>query len=150
MASKRTESIRVMKQLRQDADRIATHFHLKYKELKAEKNGVNGHYGICYEDGEIKIRLRHATSGKLLKYSSLVNTLCHELTHLRYFDHGDDFKRLYFQILKWAKEQKIYQPRQMNSPPTVKAAPPPHGTFNEPKQRKVVSAPMQLSLFETL
>ncbi len=114
--SKRSESLEVMDQLRVDAKRIATHFKLRYRELRAERDGATGHYGICYDDGTIRIRLRHARSGKLLRYSSLVNTLCHELAHLKYFDHGDDFKRFYFAILAWAREQGIYRPERGQKP----------------------------------
>ncbi len=108
--SDRAESVRLMERLRADAVKIAAHFNLKYKSLKAEKTGVTGHYGICYSDGEIRIRLRDARTGRPLKYSSLVNTLIHELAHLKYFDHGDEFKALYFKMLRWAKEQGIYRP----------------------------------------
>ena len=108
--SKQAEGRRIMKRLRQDAKQITRHFRLTFKELKAERSDAYGHYGICYDDGTIRIRLRHATSGKPLKYSSLINTLCHELAHLRYFDHGDDFKRLYLEILGYARERGIYTP----------------------------------------
>ena len=100
----------LMQQLQRDAERIARHFGLRYRSLRAERTGVNGHYGICYSDGSIRIRLRHASTGRPLKYSSLVNTLCHELAHLRHFDHGPRFKAFYFEVLDWAREQGIYRP----------------------------------------
>ena len=62
-------------------------------------------YGVCYADGTIRIRLRHATTGEPLKYSSLVNTLCHELAHLRHFNHGLRFQRFYAQILEFARDR---------------------------------------------
>jgi predicted metal-dependent hydrolase len=99
-----------MGRLRRDADRVAQRFGLRYRALEAERRGVNGHYGICYSDGTIRIRLRHATTGRPLKYSSLVNTMCHELAHLRHFDHGEGFQRLYDQLLEFARDQGIYQP----------------------------------------
>jgi len=81
--------------LNQDAARIAAKFGLTYRAIVAERPSARGHYGICYEDGLIKIRLQHATRGTPLKYSSLVNTLCHELAHLRHFDHSEAFQRFY-------------------------------------------------------
>ncbi len=69
-------------------------------------------YGVCFSDGAIRIRLHHVTTGRPLKYSSLVNTLCHELAHLRHFNHGPRFKTLYLRILEYARAQGIYRPRR--------------------------------------
>ena len=77
----------LMRRLQRDATRIAAHFDLTYRAILPERPSVRGHYGICYEDGLIKIRLEHATHGTALKYSSLISTLCHELAHLRFFHH---------------------------------------------------------------
>ncbi len=111
-AEKRRETSKIMKQLRKDAERIAKHFHLNYKELKAERGDVLGHYGVCYSDGTIRIRLRHAVSGKPLRYSSLIDTLCHELAHLKYFNHGESFKRFHLSILTYARQTGIYRPKK--------------------------------------
>jgi hypothetical protein len=100
-----------MQRLNRDAERIAAQFSLSYQSITAERANVQSHYGICYSDGSIRIRLRHATSGRPLKYSSLVNTLCHELAHLRYFNHGVRFQGFYRKLLRWAREEGIYQPR---------------------------------------
>jgi hypothetical protein len=81
--------------------------------LEAERANVKRRYGVCYSDGTIRIRLRHATSGNPLKYSSLVNTLCHELAHLKHFNHGPGFQTFYAEILGWARRENIYQPRQV-------------------------------------
>lgn len=129
----------LMAQLQRDARRIAEHFELRYRSLRAERPGVNAHYGICYSDGSIRIRLRHATTGRPLKYSSLVNTLCHELAHLRYFDHGPRFKAFYFEILDWARAEGIYRPGRIRVRPR---APEPQGS-RAPRR----STPEQLGLF---
>jgi len=97
--------------LERDAIRICARFGLEYRVLEAERANVKRRYGVCYSDGTIRIRLRHATSGKPLKYSSLVNTLCHELAHLSHFNHGPRFQALYAEILEWARRERIYQPR---------------------------------------
>ena len=68
--------------LREDADRICVRFGLRYRVIEPERANVKNRYGICYEDGVIKVRLRHAVTGRPLRYSSLVSTLCHELAHL--------------------------------------------------------------------
>jgi predicted metal-dependent hydrolase len=102
--------------LNRDAERIAWRFGLRYRAIEAERRGVRSRYGICYSDGVIKIRLRHALNGRPLKYSSLVNTLCHELAHLRHFDHGEAFKAFYFELLQFARREGIYRPRAAARP----------------------------------
>lgn len=106
-----------MKRLRGDAERIASQFGLRYRALRIERPTVRSHYGVCYEDGTIKIRLNHAVLQTPLRYSSLVNTVCHELAHLRHFDHGEEFKRFYHEILEWARAQRIYRPARRRAGP---------------------------------
>lgn len=109
------ESLELLSQIRRDAQRIAAVFQLKYKGILAEHPRVKSRYGVCYADGLIKIRLNHARTGKPLKYSSLIDTLCHELAHLKYFNHGPEFKRFFFRILSWARKEGIYRPRPVYS-----------------------------------
>jgi hypothetical protein len=104
------EDERVMRRLRAWGAELGHRFGLSYSALDPEKEGVTAHYGICYEDGVIRIRLRHARTGRLLKESSLVDTLCHELAHLRYLDHSQRFRRLYSRILDTARELGYYRP----------------------------------------
>jgi hypothetical protein len=104
------ESRETMLRLREWGKDLARRFRLRYHELQAEQDGVNSHYGICYEDGVIRIRLRHAVTGHLLKESSLVDTLCHELAHLRHFDHSPRFWSYYRKILAEARSLGYYRP----------------------------------------
>jgi len=106
----RKQSRALITKLNRDAEQIATQFGLAYRCIEAERANVKSRYGVCYSDGTIRIRLRHATSGKALKYSSLVSTLCHELAHLRHFNHGLRFREFYRRILEWARFEGIYQP----------------------------------------
>ena len=99
-----------MQQLREWGTELCRMFGLRYSALDAEREGVYAHYGVCYEDGVIRIRLRHARTGRILKESSLVDTLCHELAHLKHLDHSDRFKSLYLEILDAARELGYYQP----------------------------------------
>jgi len=105
----------LMARLERDAQRICQRFRLRYRALEAERANVKSRYGVCFSDGTIRIRLRHATTGKPLKYSSLVNTLCHELAHLRHFNHGPRFQSLYAEILGWARREGIYRPRERSN-----------------------------------
>ena len=105
-----------MRSLRRDADRICRRFGLRCTALDPERANVKSRYGICYDDGSIKIRLRHVYTGEPLKYSSLVNTLCHELAHLKHFNHGPQFQAFYAKLLSWARQEGIYRPGARPAP----------------------------------
>lgn len=118
----------ILARLNGDAARIAAAFGLRYRAIEAERANVKRRYGVCYSDGTIRIRLRHATTGRPLKYSSLVSTLCHELAHLRHFHHGPSFRRYYGTLLDWARREGIYRPGRAPSVLALEAprrAPPP-------------------------
>lgn len=106
----RRSARQLLEHLNRDAERIAAAFGLRYRAIEAERAHVKRRYGVCYSDGTIRIRLRHATSGRPLKYSSLISTLCHELAHLRHFHHGPSFRRYNARILAWARAHGIYRP----------------------------------------
>jgi WLM domain len=146
--------------LNRDGASLASRFGLRYRAIEAERPRVKRRYGVCYADGTIRIRLRHAATGEPLKYSSLVNTLCHELAHLKHFDHGLRFQSFYRQILEYARGVKIYLPG-----PDAKAraaAPPklalpalerptvfPAGALpTRPAAPPASRGPLQLTLFE--
>lgn len=137
----------LLRSLQRDAERIARPFGLRYRSIDAERANVTSRYGVCFSDGAIRIRLRHAVTGQPLKYSSLMNTLCHELAHLRHFNHGPRFKAFYFELLDFAREHGIYRPRRASAPTlatavAVRAVP--RSVARSPSVS--VSAPVQLSL----
>jgi predicted metal-dependent hydrolase len=123
----------LMGRLNRDAAVIAMHFGLRYRVIEAESPRVKRRYGVCYRDGTIRIRLAHVVTGRPLRYSSLVATLCHELAHLRHFDHGARFRAFNQRILAWARLRGIYRPQSERAPLPRAPAPPP--------------APRQLTLF---
>lgn len=127
--------------LNRDAVSIASHFELRYRTIEAERANVKNRYGICYSDGTIKIRLRHAKTGKPLKYSSLIATLCHELAHLRHFDHGLRFRSFNQMLLEYAREHAIYRPARVGERLLRETAPAPAPASPEPDR------PRQLTLF---
>jgi predicted metal-dependent hydrolase len=100
----------MMTKLRRWGAELGRTFGLRCTALEAERGDVTEWYGVCYEDGVIRIRLRNARTGRLLKESAIVDTLCHELAHLRHLDHGLRFRRLYQRILDRARELGIYRP----------------------------------------
>ncbi len=114
LAPRATEGRALMMRLRRDAFRIARRFGLPLKKVLAEPSGVVARYGSCTRDGTVRVRLRHARTGRPLRYSSLIDTVCHELAHLRFFDHGIHFQWLYRRILEWARSEGIYEPGPAN------------------------------------
>ena len=143
----------LMQRLNRDAERIAARFGLRYRCIEAESANVKRRYGICYDDGSIRIRLAHVVSGRPLKYSSLVDTLCHELAHLRHFNHGPAFKSFYQRLLAWARKEQIYRPGRDPLDPgcLVRRMPGEHGnaaaavSHRRPKLRPTIS-PVQPEL----
>jgi len=118
-SKQKAENQQLIRRLNRDGFRIAQQFGLRYRCIEAERANVKNRYGICYDDGTIRIRLRHVATGRPLKYSSLVDTLCHELAHLRYFDHSERFHVFYRQVLGWARRAGIYLPGDPTSPGKV-------------------------------
>jgi hypothetical protein len=112
----RREATTLIESLERDAARIARVFGLRYRSISPERPQVKRRLGVCYRDGSIRIRLWHATTGRALAYSSLVDTLCHELAHLRHFNHGRRFQALYRQILEHARREGIHRPGSEASP----------------------------------
>jgi hypothetical protein len=127
----------LMERLERDALRIAAPFGLRFRSLAPARAGVRSYYGICTADGRIRIRLRHASTGRPLKYSSLINTVCHELAHLRHFNHGPRFRAFYLRLLEFARREGVYQP-----------GPDPEETV-ELEEAVLVPRPTQLGLFES-
>lgn len=125
--------------LERDAAVIATRFGLRYRVIEAERPRVKRRYGVCFRDGTIRIRLAHVVTGKPLRYSSLVATLCHELAHLRHFDHGLRFRSFNQHLLAWARQAGIYRPHE----PSARPGPPPP-TSHSPRPP---ASPHQLTLF---
>ena len=146
-ASERRQDEIVVALLRRHAQRLAQSFDLPLRALYAESPRVKRRYGICYADGTIKIRLRSVRSGELLRESSLVDTLCHELAHLRHFDHGARFERLYRRILEYARRHGVYRPNSPSRWQSVEIEPPPVRVSAPPAPIRAPQAPVQLELF---
>lgn len=113
----------LLARIRTDAQCIADRFGLSYRAIVAEHPNVKSRYGICYQDGLIKIRLAHAKTGRPLRYSSLIDTLCHELAHLKHFDHGPKFQQFFWQLLGWARGHGIYRPAKRPQPGSATSQP---------------------------
>jgi hypothetical protein len=113
-----------IEQLRTDARRIAERFELPDFELDADRPDARSRYGLCDSEGSILVRLVNVRTGRDLKYSALIDTVVHELAHLRHFNHGPRWEALYRRMLEWAREQGIYQPRPVPPPSEPRSAEP--------------------------
>jgi len=100
----------ILDRLRKDADTIAGAFGLRFLEILPARSDARSFYGLCDSEGRIRIRINHVKTGQALRYSSLVNTLCHELAHLKHFHHGPAFQTYYQRILGWARSHGLYRP----------------------------------------
>jgi len=98
--------------IRRDAKRISKSFRLKYLAVEKELPQVRRRFGSCDESKLIRIRLHKLRDGRFLTYPHLIHTLCHEMAHLKFMDHGKEFKNLNSEILDWAKQTGIYRPWQ--------------------------------------
>jgi hypothetical protein len=101
---------RAIERLRRHAALLSSAFNLPLHSIEPESERVRRRYGICYADGRIRIRLHQLRSTEVLKYSVMVDTLCHELAHLRHFNHGQRFWKFYRHIRAYAERQGIYRP----------------------------------------
>lgn len=112
------ESYRALvERLRADAALVAERFKLPPYDLDADRPDAHDRYGVCFADGRIRVRLIHARTGRPLRYSALIDTVVHELAHLRYMDHGPLWEALYEKMLAWCRTQGIYAPQQRREPP---------------------------------
>lgn len=148
----REEQAGLLERLRYDAQSLAAEFRLPLRALDAERPQVRRRYGICYADGSIRIRLRHAKTKRLLRYSALIDTLCHELAHLEHFNHGPRFHALYRRILERARLRGIYRPMRRGSAsmadrPAEPAAADPTHTYVTRRLADRAMRPTQLDLF---
>jgi len=145
----RREKKALMARLESDAQRICARFGLRYRVLEPERANVKRRYGVCFSDGTIRIRLFHVTTRKPLKYSSLVNTLCHELAHLRHFNHGPRFQDFYAQLLAWARREGIYRPGREAGAETLLGSTTTKPAATRPRVRTPAAPPRaaQLELF---
>jgi predicted metal-dependent hydrolase len=100
----------LLARIRRDARRIAKRFRLRYLDVTTEPLDCRDRYGSCDGDRVIRIRLHKLKDGRFMKYWNLINTLCHEMAHLKHMNHGKDFKELNRSILAWAKNSRIYTP----------------------------------------
>jgi hypothetical protein len=77
-----------------------------------------------------------------------VDTLCHELAHLKHFNHGVRFQAFYRRMLEYARRQGIYRPsRRVPQTPQRRPLAPPAGLLGAAPGPPRPSGAIQLELF---
>lgn len=87
------------------ARRISKKFRLKFNKLflyAYDDRLRKTTYGSCFSDsGNIWIRTRPTWYGKLHKLDTIVDTVCHEMAHMRIGPHNKKFWQLHARIKEW-------------------------------------------------
>jgi len=92
----------ILGRLRRKARRLAADFRLKRHRIE-QADPRTSLAGSCSSEGEILIRLHRLNTRRRLSHRWLLDTLCHELAHLRHMDHGRKFRQLHREILDRAR-----------------------------------------------
>lgn len=94
-----------LREVKKIADKITDHFWLDYRSIEE----FNYRWmGECDVDGNIKIRLKVYGSNRSLHRHTIIRTLCHEIAHLMFFNHGKMFRLLEKELITWAKQQEFW------------------------------------------
>lgn len=96
--------LRVLTLLRSCAKRLKEHFKLPRYRLDLfdfddpERTTCRG---ICYPDGQIHVNFRKRRGCKYDRLESAIDTVIHELTHLKYSDHNKEFWAFHQKMKRW-------------------------------------------------
>lgn len=101
-------SVILWKELHEIADKVCKHFGLKYNALLPETRKQVRFYGECVQTSKgknIYIRIHQLGKPKRpLASSTILNTLAHELAHLKYWEHGQKHRDFEGEILDFIRE----------------------------------------------
>lgn len=93
-----------LKLMRACARKVAGQFKLKYKRFDLfDWNDPDRKVcrGMCYSDGFIYINPRRRRSRKFDPIESAIDTVIHELTHLKYDKHDKKFWAFHKRMKRW-------------------------------------------------
>ena len=63
--------------------------------------------GVCYIDGTIVLNLRKGEFGKFESVDELIDTVIHEVAHLKHQGHGKKFWAFHRKMKKWFKANYV-------------------------------------------
>ena len=122
MSKNNKPSILLWRDIYDMSDKVAKHFNLRYGKILPETRKLVRFYGEatgcekCFSSGVpdseerckekiLRIRIHQITRpNKPLATSTIVETLAHELAHLREWNHGSAHRRLTKEILEYIRE----------------------------------------------
>lgn len=97
----------VEKTLRQYAREFG--LRLRTVRVTSERDARDGTYGRCFWSGVIHVTLRWPEpDGRPVLAYSLVETMAHELAHLRHFGHCGRWVRLHAEIFKRMADDGVF------------------------------------------
>ena len=67
--------------------------------------------GICWEDGKIELDFRSKNSKSFAKIETIIDTVVHELAHLRHMEHDKKFWDFFDKMHKWTY-QNLVNPKE--------------------------------------
>jgi hypothetical protein len=101
-------SIILWKEIHEIANKVCKHFRLKYNAILPETRKQVRFYGECVQTPKgknIYIRIHQlGRPRRPLAASTILDTLAHELAHLRHWGHDKKHKELHKQILVFIRE----------------------------------------------
>lgn len=115
-------SVVLWKEIHELTDKVCKNFKLSYGKLVPETRKRTRHYGECIycdkclnaehidelncNEKTLYIRIHQLNRPrKALATSTILNTLAHELAHLREWKHGKDHKSFEREILKFMRKE---------------------------------------------
>lgn len=99
----RHEDRKRWKLVEETAKRYAKAFGLRLKKVRPAGKTFGG---LCQVDGTLNISLRDR--GGLRKSYYVLDSIAHELAHLAFFNHREEWVRLFSKILTRMAEEKMF------------------------------------------
>lgn len=93
----------ILDELKTYARLIAKKYDLKFKKIKLI-NVSKRYEGWCTADGYIGIAVIDPDVDEYFDHDRIIDTLCHEMAHLKHHNHGDNWKALFKQILRYCRK----------------------------------------------
>ncbi len=115
----------LLRRLRTDAAHLEVRFGLPRHDRDTERAGARNEHRWCHEDGGIHIRLVNAGTGRIPRYSALVDTMVHELDHLRCMNLGPRWHALDWTMPERKRPEDICE-RARSGRPGAEPAPAAH------------------------
>lgn len=96
--------LQYLKLVRACAKKVCKKFQLSPRTIRLfdddDPDRRNCH-GMCYSDGTIHLNFRKRRSGRYDPVESAIDTVIHELAHLKFPDHTREFWKLHQKMKRW-------------------------------------------------